>query len=237
MFVRALVLSAGTPGGAYQADVWQSPLEFEVPSVARSACYRWVDEPLERFMEALAQRALAYAQAPPVDRSGPRCGVQDWYIVDATTVKVRDALLEDFPGAGSYAAIKGHTVLSVGCGAPLQYHCRSAREHDSRHLTIDESWRDDGLLADLASASLDRRRVCPAHGLQFVIRLKDNWKPTVDSLARGQVTQECCPGAEPLTPTCISAVVPMPCLSARILRRGSAHGRWPIAPASAGKSR
>jgi putative transposase len=37
MFVRAMVISAGTPGGAYQADVRRSYLEFEVPHVARSA--------------------------------------------------------------------------------------------------------------------------------------------------------------------------------------------------------
>jgi hypothetical protein len=91
-----------------------------VPRVARSAFYRWVDEPLERFMEALAERALAYARAQPVDRSGPLCGVTDWSSVDSTTVKVRDALMEDFPGTGNDAAIKVHTVLSGGCGAPVQ---------------------------------------------------------------------------------------------------------------------
>ena len=48
MFVRAMVISAGTPGGAYQADVLRSYLEFEVPPVARSACSRWFDAPLEQ---------------------------------------------------------------------------------------------------------------------------------------------------------------------------------------------
>jgi Transposase DDE domain len=196
MFVRAMVISAGTPGGAYQADVLRSYLEFEVPRVARSAFYRWFDEPLERFMEALAERALAYARAQPVDLSGPLCGVQDWYIVDATTVTVRDALREEFPGTGEYAAIKVHKVLSVGCGAPVRYHFSPAREHDSRHLQIDESWRGYGLLADLAYASLERLRACDAHGVRFVIRLKENWKPKVDYIARGQVTQEFFPGAD-----------------------------------------
>jgi putative transposase len=196
MFVRAMVISAGTPGGAYQADVLRSYLEFEVPHVARSAFYRWFDEPLERFMAALAERALAYARAQPVDLSGPLGGVTDWYIVDATTVTVRGALLKEFPGAGSYAAIKVHKVLSVGCGAPVQYHFSPAREHDSRHLTIDESWRGYGLLADLAYASLNRLRACDTHGVRFVIRLKENWKPKVDYLARGQVTQEFFPGSD-----------------------------------------
>jgi hypothetical protein len=196
MFVRAMVISAGTPGGAYQADVLRSYLEFEVPRVARSAFYRWFDEPLERFMEALAERALAYARAQPVDLSGPLCGVQDWYIVDATTVTVRDALREEFPGTGDYAAIKVHKVLSVGCGAPVRYHFSPAREHDSRHLQIDESWRGYGLLADLAYASLERLRACDAHGVRFVIRLKENWKPKVDYIARGQVTQAFFPGTD-----------------------------------------
>jgi hypothetical protein len=57
--VRAMVISAGTPGGAYQADVLRSSLECEVPPVARAAFYRWFDAPLERFMGALADRALA----------------------------------------------------------------------------------------------------------------------------------------------------------------------------------
>ena len=196
MFVRAMVISAGTPGGAYQADVLRSYLEFEVPHVARSAFYRWFDVPLEQFMEALAQRALAYAQAQPVDLSGPLCGVKDWYIVDSTTVTVRDPLREAFPGTGDYAAIKVHKVLSVGCGAPVRYHFSPAREHDSRHLEIDASWQGCGLLADLAYASLARLRACDAHHVCFVIRLKENWKPKVDYIARGQVTQEFFPGTD-----------------------------------------
>ena len=196
MLVRAMVISAGTPGGAYQADVLRSYLEFEVPPVGRSAFYRWFDEPLERFMAALADRSLTYARTQQVDLSGPLGGVTDWYIVDATTVKVRDALRQEFPGTGGYAAIKVHKVLSVGCGAPVRYHFSPAREHDSRHLTIDESWRGYGLLADLAYASLARLQACDTYGVRYVIRLKDNWKPKVDYLARGQVTEAVFPGAD-----------------------------------------
>jgi hypothetical protein len=119
MFVRAWSSRLGRQG-APTADVLRSSLEFEGPRVARSAFYRWFDEPLERFMEALAERALAYARAPQVELSGPLCGVTDWYSVDSTTVKVRDALMEDFPGTGNDAAIKVHNVRSVGCGAPVQ---------------------------------------------------------------------------------------------------------------------
>ena len=45
MLVRALVMAAGTPGGAYQADGLRSSLECEVPRVARAAFYRWFDAP------------------------------------------------------------------------------------------------------------------------------------------------------------------------------------------------
>ena len=196
MLVRAMGISAGTPGGAYQADVLRAYLECEVPRVTRAAFYRWFDAPLEQCMAALAERALAYARAQAVDLPGPLSGVKDWYIVDSTTVTVRDALLEDFPGTGDDAALKVHQVLSVGCGAPVRYHCSPAREHDSRHLQIDESWRGDGLLADLAYASLACLRACDAYDVRFVIRLKEHGKPKVDYLARGQVTQEFFPGTD-----------------------------------------
>jgi hypothetical protein len=196
MLVRAMVISAGTPGGAYQADILRSYLEFEVPRVARSAFSRWFDEPLERFMAVLADHALAYARTQQVDLAGSLCGVQDWYIVDSTMVKVRDALREEFPGAGEYAALKVHKVLSVGCGAPVHYHFSPAREHDSRHLEIEASWQGRGLLVDLAYASLARLRACNAHGVRVIIRLKEHWKPKVDSIARGQVTPEFFPGTD-----------------------------------------
>ena len=175
MLVRAMVIAAGTPGGAYQGDVLRSYLEFEVPRIARSAFYRWFDEPLEQFMAALADHALAYARAQRVDLTGILGGVKDWYIVDSTTVRVRDALQDEFAGAGDYAALKVHKVLSVGCGAPVRYHFSSAREHDSQHLQIDASWEGCGSLADLAYASLARLRACNSHGVRCVIRLKDNW--------------------------------------------------------------
>jgi len=196
LFVRAMVISAGTPGGAYPADVLRSSLECEVPQVARSACYRWFDEPLEPCMAALAARALADARAPQVDRSGPRCGGPDWSLVEATTVRGRDARREACPGTGDDAALTVHKVLSVGCGAPVRGHFSPAREHDRRHLQLDESWRGDGRLADRASARLDRLRACDTHGVRFVMRLTAHWQPTVDDLARGQVTPACFPGTD-----------------------------------------
>jgi hypothetical protein len=147
-------------------------------------------------MAALADRALAYARAQQVELSGPLGGVTDWYLVDATTVTVGAALREEFPGTGGDAAMKVHKILSVGCGAPVQYHFSPAREHDSRHLQIEESWRGDGLLADLAYARVDHLRACNTHGVRSVIRLQENWQPKVDHRARGQVTQEFFPGTD-----------------------------------------
>jgi hypothetical protein len=63
-----------------------------MPPVARSAFSPWFDAPLEQFMAALAKRALAYARAQQGDLSGALGGVTDWSIVEATTVRGRDAL-------------------------------------------------------------------------------------------------------------------------------------------------
>jgi hypothetical protein len=71
-----------------------------VPQVARAAFSRGFDDPLARFMAALAERALAYARAPPVDRSGPRGGVTDGSSVDATPVRGHSALPGECPGTG-----------------------------------------------------------------------------------------------------------------------------------------
>jgi len=59
MLVRAMVMSAGTPGGASQADVLRAYLELAVPQVTWAAFSRWCDAPLEQCMAALAERALA----------------------------------------------------------------------------------------------------------------------------------------------------------------------------------
>jgi hypothetical protein len=196
MLVRAMVIAAGTPGGAYQADIWRSYLAFAVPRVTRAAFYRWFDAPREQGMAALAERALLSARAQQVDLPGPLSGVQDWDSVDSTTIRVRDALIGDFRGAGAYAALNVHKVLSVGCGAPVRYHFSPARDHDSPHLEIDASWRGYGRLTDLAYASLARLRACETHDVRCVIRLPENGKPNVDYSARGQVTPALFPGTD-----------------------------------------
>jgi hypothetical protein len=68
-FVWAMGSSAGTPGGASQADVLRSSLACEVPHVARSACSRCCDAPLERLMAA---PGLAAGRVLSVGRAGLR---------------------------------------------------------------------------------------------------------------------------------------------------------------------
>lgn len=196
MFVRMMVLSAGTPSGARQADVLRSYFENGGTPVARSAGYRWFDAELEALMQRLSERALAYSRSVELDLPGILGGVSDWVIADSTTVRVFDGLIDEYPGTGPYAALKVHKLLSVGSGVPIGYHFSPAREHDSRHLTIDETWRGRGLLADLGYASIERLRACLRHDVRFVIRLKENWKPRVHQLHRGDVQKAFFAGAD-----------------------------------------
>ncbi|MGH3148036.1 MAG: transposase, partial [Rubrobacter sp.] len=110
-------------------------------------------------------------------------------VVDSSTVKVHDSVQGTWRGTGDYAALKVHKTLSIGTGAPVAYHLSPAREHDSNHLTVDETWRGYGLLADLGYASIGRLKACMAHDVSFVLRLKENWKPKVQAVARGEVTR------------------------------------------------
>lgn len=57
-------------------------------------------------------------------------------------------------------------------------------------------WRGLGLLADLAYASFARLRACDRFGTKYVIRLKEGWKPTVDRLVRGAITEAVAPGED-----------------------------------------
>ena len=188
-FVRASVIAAGSPGGGLQADAIRNYIDSGAPKMARSALYRKFDEQYEKMMEVLAENALEYARSQEVDLPGILAGVTDWRVVDSSTVKVSDKVKDELPGTGDYAAIKVHKTYSVGCNAPVGYYFSAAREHDSRHLTIDESWRGYGLLADLGYASFDRLRACMKHDVKFVIRLKENWKVKVTAIARGEVAK------------------------------------------------
>ena len=183
--IIALVLTGGTHEGGRQYDVLRTYLENTSRKVKRSAFYAWFTEPLERILTVLLERAIAAGQRQTKLLPGILGGVSDWRIVDATTVRLRGELVDTFPGAGDYAALKVHKEWSVGTGNLTSYKITPARDHDSPHLVVDESRRGSGLIADLAYVSLARLRDCNDHDVRYVVRLKDDWKPTVDRFVRG----------------------------------------------------
>lgn len=195
-FLRAMLISAASPAGGRQADIMRAYFESGAPRVARGSFYDWFGPPLEEVMQELAKRALAYAQGQERDLPGILGCVKDWRIVDSTTVRLHDALKEEYAGTGKYAALKLHKTLSVGCGTVIDYHLSPAREHDSPHLTLDESWRGMGLLVDLGYASLERLRECQRFDVRIVIRLKSNWKPKVQRIVRGDLSKTFTPGTD-----------------------------------------
>jgi len=196
MVGRAMVMSAGTPGGAYQADVGRAYLECAGPRVTGAACERWFDQPREPCLAARAERARASARWPEGERPGPLRGVQDGDSVVSTTVTVRDARREALPGTGDDAASTGQHGLAVGCGAPVRDHVRPAREQDSRPLQRADAWRGEGWLAARAAARLARRRACDADAVRGVSRRPAHWQPTGDDSARGPLSPEGLPGTD-----------------------------------------
>jgi hypothetical protein len=196
-FVRAMVIAAATGYGGRQRDVARIYFENGAQRVVRGGFYAWFGRELESAMDAVARRAMVFGASLPLDT--PRLLAEyarDFHIVDSSTVKLPIDLFEVFPGAGDYAALKVHKRLSVGLGTVVDYHISPAREHDAPHLTLDESWRKLGLLADLGYASLKLLRDCQTYEVVFVIRLKDNWKPRVDRIHRGEVTATFFPGTD-----------------------------------------
>lgn len=189
-FLIALVLSGGTHEGGRQFDVLRRYVESGAPSVVRGAFYAWFTAPLEALLMDLLGRAIAAGQAQPVLLPGILRGVRDWRIFDSTTVKLLGSpeLRKEYPGTGDYAAIKIHKEFSVGTGNLVGYQFSPARDHDSPFLVVDESRRGTGLLIDLGYASLARLAECETYDVRYVMRLKDNWKPKVDRLVRGAIS-------------------------------------------------
>jgi hypothetical protein len=186
-FLVALVLTGGTDRGGRQYDALRTYIENGAVRVARSAFYSWFNDPLERLLMTLLQDALAHAHRVEKLLPGILGTVSDWRIVDSTTVKLDDELIEEWPGTGDYAALKVHKEWSVGAGNLLSFKITPARDHDSPHLIVDESRRGTGLLIDLGYASLARLADCEKHDVRYVIRLKDSWKPRIDRIVRGAV--------------------------------------------------
>lgn len=196
-FLRAMVIAAATGYGGRQADVMKLYFESGAPKVVRGGFYAWFNPRLEATMEGVAERALDYARNQPVDLPPLlEAHADDWHIVDSSTIKLDDALIDEYPGTGDYAALKVHKRFSVGVGTTVGYHLSPAREHDAPHLTIDESWKGLGLLVDLGYASHALIEDCEEHGVHFVMRLKDSWKPKVDYVARGEVVGTFLPGTD-----------------------------------------
>ena len=188
--IIALVLSGGTHEGGRQFDALRRYTESGAPRVARGAFYAWFAAPLEALLMNLLGRAITAGQAQPKLLPGILRGVHDWRIFDSTTVKVPSSpeLQKEYPGTGEYAAIKIHKEFSVGTGNLVGYQFSPARDHDSPFLVVDESRRGTGLLIDLGYASLARLADCETYDVRYVMRLKDNWKPKVDRLVRGAIS-------------------------------------------------
>lgn len=195
-FLRAMLTAAASPAGGRQADVMRTYFENGAPRVARGSFYDWFGPPLEQVMQELAERAMEQVRAQEKDLPGILGCVKDWRIVDSTTVRLHDDLKAVYPGAGDYAALKLHKTLSVGSGSVIDYHLSPAREHDSPHLALDESWRGMGLLVDLGYASLERLRECQRYDVRIIIRLKSNWKPKVQRIVRGHLSKTFVPGTD-----------------------------------------
>ena len=195
-FLRTMLIAAASPAGGRQADIMRHYFEMGAPRVVRGSFYDWFGPPLEAALAKLRDLALAWARAQPVDLPGCLAGVRDWWIVDAETVTLDQGLVGEYPSTGTHAALKVHKTLSVGTGTVVAYHLSPARDHDSPHLVLDESWRGRGLLVDLAYASVARLRECQALGISIIIRLKDNWKPKVQRVARADLKRTFVPGTD-----------------------------------------
>lgn len=194
--VVALILSGGTHEGGRQYDVLRTYVENGAPRVRRGTFYAWFTEPLLGLVTELLDQAIALGQQQRKLLPGILGGVTDWRVFDSTTIRLDDALLDTFPGAGEYAALKIHKEWSVGTGNLVGYKISPAREHDSPHLIVDERRRGTGLLVDLGYASIERLEECERYDVKFVMRLKENWKPTVDRLVRGAAFPDAVEGGD-----------------------------------------
>src|SRR5512133_2172146 len=61
--IRSMVIAAASGAGGRQADAMKVYIESGAPRVVRGGFYAWFGRPLERTMEAVRDRALAFARA------------------------------------------------------------------------------------------------------------------------------------------------------------------------------
>lgn len=195
--VHALVLSEGDENSGSFADAYRRYIGKAENTVVRGAFYDWMDEEMAVLMESLLAQAMEYACSLPVHLPSKLLDtVEDWRIFDSETITLREALAEVYPGSGSPAAVKVHKEISVGRGCMTYCHFGPAREHDAANFQVDERYRNMGLLLDLGYASLELIRSCDKHSTKFIIRLKDNWKPKVERVTRGDIQGELLPGTD-----------------------------------------
>lgn len=195
-FVVALILAGGTHEGGRQYDVLRTYVDNGAPKVDRTTFYGWFNNPLLTLLTVLLDKAIDVGQRQDKLLPGILGGVKDWRVFDSTTIRLDDALVDIFPGAGDYSALKIHKEWSVGNGNLVGYKITPAREHDSPHLVVDERRRGTGLLIDLGYASIERIAECDTFDVQFVMRLKDNWKPTINRIVRGAAFGAAVEGAD-----------------------------------------
>lgn len=105
--ILALILGGGTHEGGRQYDVLRTYVENGAPSVARGTFYSWFTAPLLALLTEMLEHAIALGQQQPRLLPGILGGVADWRVVDSTTVRLDDALIDEFPGAGEYADLGG----------------------------------------------------------------------------------------------------------------------------------
>ncbi len=180
--VRSLVLSMGSDDSGRLADAYELYLREADEEVVRGAFYGWLGDKLVRVMEALSQHALEVVRSERPVLEGPLAKRDDWLVVDSETVTLRDSLRETYPSTSKRAGLKVHNVYSLGRNNVVDYWVSPAREHDARHLEVDESMRGKGLIVDLAYASKRTLAACQRHGVGLVMRLKKGWKPTMRRL-------------------------------------------------------
>ncbi len=186
-FVMALVLTARTAAGGRQADVIRMYRDVTgQDKLHRGGFYARFNGALEKLLYELLSEAMYAADRQPVLLPSAIATVKDWLIVDSTTVKLEDELIDVYPGTGDYAALKVHKTFSIGKHNLVNMHLSSAREHDARHCVVTEELRGHGLLVDLGYASHNFLRDCRKHGVEFVIRLKSGWKVNIDKAVRGE---------------------------------------------------
>lgn len=188
--VVSMVLMGGSPEAGRLAAAVRDYFDRGNRRVARGAYYKWFDAEFLELMKLLSGRAMQAVAEMPVHLPGILSGRRDWRAFDSTTIKLDDALKEQYPGAGDYAALKVHVELSLGTENVVAYHISPAREHDSPHLTIDESRRGTGLLVDLGYVSHKLFRECAEYDVDLVVRLKDGWRLRLDDTVTGTQAME-----------------------------------------------